>query len=529
MMAAKKQSMQKCLGELIAVSDQQLAATVITGLQLDSRLVTNGDLFLACKGHLVDGRQFIAQAISAGAVAVLADKDEAWPVSTAIQGVPVVVVENLNSQLSAIAGNYFQHPSSRVPVIAVTGTNGKTSCTQLLMQLLNRLGKSCGVIGTLGAGVNDQGMGSNDSTSAVADADVNTVVNTTPDAISVQRHIAQWLNTQANKAAVDAVAMEVSSHGLEQDRIAALQVELALFTNLSRDHLDYHGSMQAYGEAKAKLFRQSGLKNAVINRDDAFADRLIDNVADGADVTTYSVQPNADGAADVWVENISYHDAGVRANLYSPWGEFELNSPLLGAFNLSNVVAVISCLGALGYSLAEVVAEVSGLSTVAGRMQRITSVADLSVVVDYAHTPDALEQALQAMRLHTQGQLWCLFGCGGDRDQGKRPQMGDVAQRYADHVVVTSDNPRSEPAAGIINEILSGVDRPSLVEEDRGKAIDFVIANAADGDSILIAGKGHEQYQQIGDQRFPFSDVQQARLALSKRVALSASSRGGDV
>ena len=509
MMAIAKQQTPKRLGDLITISDQQLAAISICGLQLDSRRVGVGDLFLACKGHVVDGRCFIEPAIAAGAVAVLADKDEQWPGNTDIRGVPVIVVENLNSQLSLIAGNYFQQPSQSMPIIAVTGTNGKTSCTQLSMQLLNRLGKSCGVIGTLGAGV-DGAVGGEDGY-------FDTALNTTPDAISIQRYLAQWRD-----AGIDTVSMEVSSHGLEQSRVAALQFELALFTNLSRDHLDYHGSMQAYGDSKAKLFRQPGLKKAVINNDDAFSDNLKTIIADEVDVITYSVQAGLKKAraADVRVEDVRYHSNGVSARLHSPWGEFDLNSPLLGTFNLSNVVAVIACLGALQYPMAEVIAHSADLQTVAGRMQRIASAADLSVVVDYAHTPDALEQALQAMRLHTQGRLWCVFGCGGDRDQGKRPQMGEVAQRYADHVVVTSDNPRSESATAIIDEILGGVDCPSLVEEDRGAAIDSVIASAADGDSVLIAGKGHEEYQQIGDQRFPFSDIQQARLALSKRIAL---------
>jgi UDP-N-acetylmuramoyl-L-alanyl-D-glutamate--2,6-diaminopimelate ligase len=504
MMAAMQQQMKKRLGELVLIDDQALAAIAVGGLQLDSRRITPGDVFLACKGHTVDGRNFIEQAIGAGAVAVLADKDTAWPKNRRVQGVPVIVQDNLAAQLSQIAGNFYGHPSRQMPVVAVTGTNGKTSCTQLLMQLLNRLGRSCGVIGTLGVGV---------------DGNLQPISNTTPDAVSIQHYIARWLDE-----GVDTVAMEVSSHGLQQERVAALCFELALFTNLTRDHLDYHGSMQAYADSKAKLFRQKGLKKAVINRDDPFASSLASAVATEVDLIGYSLQSPQDGivAADVWVDNISYHSHGVRAFLHSPWGELAFESPLLGKFNLSNVVAVISCLGMLGYPMNTVVAEVSKLKTVPGRMQRIESITDLTVVVDYAHTPDALQQALLAMRLHTQGRLWCVFGCGGDRDQGKRPQMGAVAQKYADCVVITSDNPRSESAGEIIDAILSTVDCPSLVEEDRGRAIDFVIANAAAGDSVLIAGKGHEEYQQIGTQQFPFSDMQRARLALSRRADLQS-------
>ncbi|MEE8060007.1 MAG: UDP-N-acetylmuramoyl-L-alanyl-D-glutamate--2,6-diaminopimelate ligase [Pseudomonadales bacterium] len=512
MMAAIEQQNIKCLGDLIAADDKNIAAITVADIKLDSRLVCAGDLFLACKGHAVDGRNFIDQAIAAGAAAVVADKDALWPENTELQGVPIIVMENLNLQLSAIAGNFFGQPSTALSVVAVTGTNGKTTCTQLMMQLLNRLHKSCAVIGTLGTGV---------------EGDLDVGINTTPDAVSVQAHLAQWCEDQVNT-----VVMEVSSHGLEQGRVAALQFELALFTNLSRDHLDYHGSMQAYAEAKASLFRQSALQKAVINSDDAFAETLFNIVAADVDIFSYSIQPVANDKRTpaVWVENIAYHSEGVKARLHSPWGQFELNSPLLGAFNLSNVVAVIASLGALGYPVSIVVDEIAGLKTVVGRMERVTSAAaGLCVVVDYAHTPDALLQALQAMRNHTQGQLWCVFGCGGDRDQGKRFQMGAVAQRFADHVVVTSDNPRTESARTIIDEILSGVDCPTLVEEDRARAIEFAIVSAAPGDSVLIAGKGHEDYQLIGAQRFPFSDIKQARLALSKRTtATGYDSQGED-
>ena len=504
MMTLLEQEKQQRLGDLIAVDDRDLAAISVSGIALDSRFVKPGNVFLACKGYAVDGRDYIDQAIESGAAVVVADKGGRWIKNTEHRGVAVIVVDALGRQLSAIAGNFFEHPSATLPIIAVTGTNGKTSCTQLMMQLFNRLDKSCAVIGTLGAGV---------------DGHLNEGINTTPDAISIQECLAQWRDT-----AVDVVAMEVSSHGIEQGRVAALQLELALFTNLSRDHLDYHGSMQAYAEAKASLFRQSSLKKAVINYDDAFAAELIQSVDSDVEIVSYSIQSTS--MTTVWVDNICYHHEGVSACLYSPWGQFELNSPLLGAFNLSNVVAVISCLGVLGYSLPEVIAEIPSLKTVAGRMQRIAA-ADLAVVVDYAHTPDALEQALKAMRVHTEGRLWCVFGCGGDRDQGKRPQMGEVAQRYADHVVVTSDNPRSESANTIIDDILVAIDCPSLVEEDRAKAIEQVIINAAPGDSILIAGKGHEDYQQIGDQRLPFSDIKQARLALSKRERLNSGNSQG--
>lgn len=503
MMAATESNNQKPLGELIEVSDQTLAAIQVSGVELDSRQVSAGDVFLACAGFAVDGRDYIDQAIAAGAVAVLAEQNDQWANYSERNGVPVLVVENLSQKISGIAGQFFDHPSKQLPVLAVTGTNGKTSCTQLLMQLLNAMNKSCAVIGTLGTG---------------ADGAMEAGINTTPSAVAIQKLLATWL-----AQGISTVAMEVSSHGLEQGRVQALQFELALFTNLSRDHLDYHGSMQAYAEAKARLFKQPGLKRAVINIDDSFSETLLNIIADDVEVIRYSVDAAKDAAKriDVWVENISYHPDGVSAQFHSPWGEFELHSPLLGDFNLSNVVAAVSGLGAQGYPVATVIESLKALGTIAGRMEKISATADINVVVDYAHTPDALEKALVAIRQHSDGDVWCVFGCGGDRDQGKRPQMGEMVQRYADHIVVTSDNPRHEQASDIINEILGGIDCPSLVEEDRAIAIEFAISNAKAGDCVLIAGKGHEDYQQVGDLRIPFSDIKQARLALAERAGVA--------
>ena len=483
------------LADLITISDAALAKLYVTGLALDSREVVAGDLFLACKGFAVDGRNYIAQAVERGAVAVLADQDELYCVNTHCDNVPVIVVKDLAMQLSAIAGKFYGQPSAKISLIGVTGTNGKTSCTQLIAQLLDQIEQPCGVIGTLGIGVAGE---------------VEQVMNTTPDALTIQKILSQW--QQQN---ILAAAMEVSSHGLEQGRVAALQFDVALFTNLSRDHLDYHGTMQAYAEAKAKLFKQAGLNKVVVNGDDSFADTLAGVVADDVDLLRYSIGSEA----DVWIDNISYHSKGVSARMHSPWGSFDLASPLLGRFNLSNVVAALTSLGALGYSMAELVAALPNVSTIEGRMQRIDSAADIGVIVDYAHTPDALEKALEAVSQHTEGNVWCVFGCGGDRDQGKRPQMGEVAQRYADHVVVTSDNPRNENASEIINQILGGIDCPAAVEEDRAAAIEFAVMNAKPGDSVLLAGKGHEDYQLVAGKRLPFSDITQARLALAKRMS----------
>lgn len=500
MMTAMQQQVSKPLGELVDelldLADQSLAELTVKGVQIDSRRITAGDLFLAYPGINVDGRDYIDSAISAGAAAVLVQSDEQWSTNVIRAAVPVVVVDELASKVSTIAGRFYGDPSHAMPVIGVTGTNGKTSCSQLIMQLLVALGQDCGVIGTLGYGINDQLQDS---------------PNTTPDAIKIQAALAEWRD-----AGVPWATMEVSSHGLEQHRVTGVQFDTAVFTNLSRDHLDYHGSMQAYGASKAKLFQYPDLKRAIINLDDPFSSVLENLLAKNVEVLRFSVQGNTD--ADVWLQDISYHSGGVRATLHSPWGQVTLNSPLWGPFNLANILVAIVVVATQGFTLETIVEQVARVNTVPGRMQQVDSPADINVVVDYAHTPDALAQALQAMRLHTRGKCWCVFGCGGDRDQGKRPLMGEAVQRFADHSIVTSDNPRNESAHTIINEILSGIDRPTLVEEDRAKAIAFAIAHAQVGDSVLIAGKGHEDYQLVGDQRLPFSDVKHARLALAARI-----------
>ena len=503
MMAIDKYKDSMRLGELIPITDQRYADVDVSGITLDSRSIVPGELFLACPGHTVDGRDYIPQAIANGAAAVVVEQDANWESNSEQQGVPIIVVAKLAAKLSDIAGRFYRYPAQSLSLVGVTGTNGKTSCTQLYLQLVNLLGKSCGVIGTLGAGI---------------DGRLNESSNTTPDAVSVQRIIAEWRDEKLPVA-----TMEVSSHGLEQGRVAAVEFDLALFTNLSRDHLDYHGSMQAYGEAKARLFKQPGLRHAVINIDDHFGRALIDMVPAGVDVVCYGVdwKDRTLKSTDVWVENVRFHQSGVDATLHSPWGFVEINSPLLGEFNLTNLVAVICCLGVQGFSLAKVARAIPQLLTVPGRMERVASPADITVVVDYAHTPDGLEKALRAMRQHTSGHMWCLFGCGGNRDQGKRPLMGAIAQQYADRVVVTNDNPRDELASTIIEQILAGMDEPVLVEMDRAVAIDFAIANASAGDCVLIAGKGHEDYQLLGDSRIPFSDIKQARLALTRRVNAS--------
>ena len=474
MMAANEHKQAMLMGELLSglleeALPSALASIPVADLDLDSRCLQPGYVFVAYRGHVQDGRDFIDEAINKSVVAIIAERDVRVPGTIEKDGVPIIAVGNLSQKISEISGRLFSHPSLSLPVVAVTGTNGKTSCTQLMMQLLDELGYSCGFIGTLGASIN-----------GISEASSPRVINTTPDAISVQRTLAQWVQKR-----VDFVAMEASSHGLDQGRIGALNFDVALFTNLTRDHIDYHGSMQAYAEAKAKLFQQPGLKIAVLNSDDAFSETLAHIVANDVETYFYSAKPN-NKVADVWIEVPNYHANGVAAVLHSPWGELKIDSPLLGSFNLSNLLGVITVLGSMSYPLAEVAKVIPRVKTITGRMERVTQATDIQVVVDYAHTPDALEQALIAMRLHSTGKLWCVFGCGGERDQGKRPLMGEVVQRYADHCVVTSDNPRSEPASKIINDIVGEAIHPSLIEEDRAKAIEYAIANASPGDLSLI-------------------------------------------
>lgn len=496
MMTATTSLPSVSMADLLQSPSPELAAVTVRGLALDSRVVKPGDLFIALAGHDHDGRHYIDQAIERGALAVVVDGEGDAHIDNQRVNIPVIATEKLATKVSAIAGRFYNDPSARMNIFAVTGTNGKTSCTQFLMQLLNILGQSCGVIGTLGNGI---------------DGHFSATPNTTPDAISIQSTLANWLDS-----AVANVAMEVSSHGLDQYRVESLTITTAIFTNLSRDHLDYHGDMQSYGRAKLKLFRSRGLQVAVINADDPFSADVKKNVAAAAQVFSYSLK---DSRADVWVEQVVYSSAGVTAQLNSPWGTAAIQSPLLGAFNLSNVLAVVVALLANGYSLKAVVAAVARLKPIAGRMQRVAFDSDVDVVIDYAHTPDALENALLAMRQHCRGQLWCVFGCGGDRDRGKRPLMGSIAARLADRVVVTSDNPRHEPADQIIADILAGIDGDVVVQSDRSAAIFHAIVNALSGDSILVAGKGHEQYQQLGDARLPFDDCKQSRLALAARAS----------
>ncbi len=468
------------------------SSMLIRELTLDSRKVRPGDLFLAVPGTQQDGRVHIADAIARGAAAV-AYEAEGAAVMTA-QSAELLAIKGLSGQLSAIAGRFYGEPSRGLRLIGITGTNGKTSVSQLLAQALDLLGERCGIVGTLGNGFyNALALGR----------------HTTPDPIGVQATLAEM-----KKAGARAVAMEVSSHGLHQGRVAALDFDVAVFTNLSRDHLDYHGSMDAYGEAKAALFAWPNLRCRVLNLDDAFGRELAARPQPSR-LIGYSLE---DRGAYLYCRQARFDEQGVVATVVTPQGERSLRSSLLGRFNLSNLLAVVGALLGMDYPLDEILAVLPQLQGPVGRMQRLGGAGQPLVVVDYAHTPDALEKVLEALRPHVKGRLLCLFGCGGDRDSGKRPLMAAVVERLADGVLVTDDNPRTESPQRIFSDIRAGFTAPDQVQfvHGRGQAIAQLIAAASADDVLVLAGKGHEDYQEINGERQPFSDLVEAAKALAE-------------
>jgi UDP-N-acetylmuramoyl-L-alanyl-D-glutamate--2,6-diaminopimelate ligase len=474
---------------------RQAGDTVVRGLTLDSRQVHAGDAFIALRGARAHGITFAPAALAQGASAVIAETPAPTPASGESRGeAPLIWVDDLRDRVGEIAARFFGRPSSALRTIGVTGTNGKTSIVQLLAAALNGLGQRAATIGTLGAGF----VGA-----------LRAGERTTPDAISVQALLAEFRDHGASH-----VAMEVSSHALEQGRVNAVGFEVAVFTNLTRDHLDYHGTMEAYGAAKARLFAWPGLQSAVINVDDAFGRTLASRLQAGTQRLRYALEAQD---AEVRAGDVRASDAGLAFTLHTPWGSGAVQSALLGRFNVYNLLAVAATLGALGQPFAHIVKALQTLAPVPGRMNRLGGGnAQPLVVVDYAHTPDALEQALGSLRAHCAGRLVCVFGCGGERDAGKRPLMGAIAERLADRVIVTDDNPRSEDGAAIVRQIVAGLARPerAVVERDRAAAIALALRSAHGGDAVLIAGKGHEPYQEIGGQRLPFDDLDVARRAL---------------
>lgn len=485
------------LRDLLAPWVTGLPARALRDMTLDSRVAAAGDLFVAVVGHQADGRRFIPQAIAQGVAAIVAEaKGEATDGEVReIHGVPVIFLEQLNERLSALAGRFYHEPSQRLRLVGVTGTNGKTTTTQLLAQWTQLCGETSAVMGTVGNGL----LGK-----------VSPTENTTGSAVDVQ----QVLGCLADQGATFA-AMEVSSHGLVQHRVAALQFAASVFTNLSRDHLDYHGDMESYEAAKWQLFSSHQYGLAIINADDEVGRRWLAKLPDAVAVSMEgNINPACRGR---WLSanDVNYHDSGATIRFESSWGNGEIESRLMGGFNVSNLLLALGTLLALGYPLAALLETAGRLQPVCGRMEVFSAPGKPTVVVDYAHTPDALEKALEAARLHCAGKLWCVFGCGGDRDKGKRPLMGAIAEQFADVVIVTDDNPRTEDPKAIITDILAGMmdaGRARAVE-GRAEAVTNAIMQAKENDVVLVAGKGHEDYQIVGTRRLDYSDrVTAARL-----------------
>ncbi len=457
----------------------------------DSRLLSPGDVFVALKGYRSDGRAHIRQAVERGAAAVLYEAGDVAPIP-----VPHVAVEHLDRHAGEIAHLVYGRPSERLWLVGVTGTNGKTSVSQWVAQGRNALGGKCALIGTLGNGF----------PGALTESP-----NTTPDAVALHRLLAQFAAQGATGC-----AMEVSSIGLDQGRINGAVFDVAVFTNLTRDHLDYHGDIDAYGEAKERLFSLPGLAAAVVNLDDPFGERLAEQLSGRMRTIGYTLAGRRGAREVLAAEHLAMTPTGLTFNV----GHVAFAAPVIGRFNAANLLAVIGALLAGGAELGDIAAALRHIEPPPGRMQGIGGDGEPLIVVDYAHTPDALEQALLALRetaTARAGHLICVFGCGGDRDRGKRPLMGAVAERLADGVVLTSDNPRGEDPSAILAAIRSGMKGSPLLDPDRAAAIRHAVAAAATNDVVLLAGKGHEPYQEVAGARLPFSDVAQARSALGAR------------
>ena len=478
----------------------------VTGLQSDSRRVQPGDAFLAWAGRLRDGRAYLDAARQSGARAAIIDAN-GWESSAHTDDL-VATLSGLKTRCGDLASAFYGHPSAALDVLAITGTNGKTSSAWWLAQALSHLGKRCGVLGTLGAGepFATEGSLAMESTGL-----------TTPDAIAVQQALKRFVD-----AGVVACAMEASSIGLAEHRLAGTRIGIAAFTNFTQDHLDYHGSMDAYWQAKQALFDWPGLRAAVVNIDDGrgaqLAKRLEHRARTAGSPEVWTVSRHQ--PARLWAHDVQHGQQGLTWTVIEGEQAIEVQTGLIGDYNVSNVLGVIGMLRAMGYTLAQIAPAINALGAVPGRMERVASSPNQpEVVVDYAHTPDALEQALLALRSranHRGGALHCVFGCGGNRDTSKRAPMGAIAERLADHVVLTSDNPRDESAEVILDQIAQGLHKPdaAIRIEDRAHAIAQAVASARSDDVVLIAGKGHETYQERAGTKQPFSDVDEARAAL---------------
>ena len=470
-------------------------AVPVNDITLDSRRVTPGALFVALSGTRVHGLQFVDQALTNGCSAILAEPGDNWTrerIESLGLAVPVIIVDDLRFRIGMIASRFCGKPSEKLKIIGYTGTNGKSSCVWLTSGVL----ENCVMIGTMGNGRPGR---------------LQKATHTTPDAITLQKMLAAY-----HRDGMSAVAMEVSSHALDQGRIDGVNVDIAVFTNLSRDHLDYHASMEAYGAAKRRLFTLPGISRLVINIDDPFGHELAKEFCGQARCLTFGIN---NASAKLFATNIRLHNRGLSLDLVWRDQEARLDSRLIGRFNIENLLAVTGALLSAGLPLQQIVRRLAQVPPVPGRMEQFGHAGEPQIVVDYAHTPDALKNALEAAREHCKGRLICVFGCGGDRDRGKRPLMGEIAGKLADRVILTDDNPRSESGDAIITEIRAGMQEDPVVERDREAAIRLAIDEADENDLVLIAGKGHEDYQINGDEVRHFSDRETVEAILGEMRA----------
>ena len=473
---------------------------LVNDLTLDSRAIAPGGLFLALKGRTHHGLKFAEQAVARGARAVLYEDSPDTVAPSLGAGVFVAAVPQLSQRASAIADRFFGAPSQSLTMAGITGTNGKTTCAWLLAQALQFCGRPAAYMGTLGYG---------------RPPTVTATEHTTSDAVSVQRHLAALRSLGA-----ECVSMEVSSHALDQDRVAAVRFNTAAFTNLTRDHLDYHGTMEAYGLAKARLFVWPSLVNRVINVDDAFGLQIAAQSSAARLVVTSQKGIALKDAEYVRASRVTPDPAGLVIGVDSSWGPGELTVRLIGEFNVDNVLTVLAVLLAWNIPLSQAIRALEQCRAASGRMEMFGGRGQTPLaIVDYAHTPDALAKALSAARLHCRGQLRVVFGCGGDRDAGKRPLMGRIAAELADDIIVTDDNPRTEDPGSIVADILAGIagGAPVIVEHDRALAIRMGLQRSGADDVVLVAGKGHEDYQIYGKERRPFVDQAIVTAALEGR------------
>jgi len=462
----------------------------------DSRNVKKGTVFFALKGLSSDGCDFIESAINSGACAVVYEPP--YDLSNIETSIPIIAVEDLKLEIANIVSRHYESSINEMSIIGVTGTNGKTTVSWLIHQGFKKIGYKSGYIGTLGYGLEN----------------LNLNELTTPSCMKLHKILSEFQNS-----GVEYVVMEISSHAIDQRRIEGINFNSVIFTNLSRDHIDYHGNMENYGETKAKLFLERQSKIKIININDSFGRSLIERVDE--EVISTSIEPiNIDKDKFISVTKYETNESGFDIDLKSSWGTFKTHVPLLGTFNIENVIQTIALFLSLGFSLSKIQIIIEGMKAPSGRMESV----DVDnnhllpkVLVDFSHTPDALKLSLQSIRDHYDGKIWCVFGCGGDRDRGKRKMMGNIAERYADYVIVTSDNPRNENPEKIISDILEGISSEVETIVSREEAINFAIMKANKNEIILIAGKGHESYQKIGEETLKFSDHKISKRSLIRR------------